>query len=136
MCEVEYADAVQRRVCVILEGNRVAICHLHDLDRRRLCQGLALRMSEPLFPSERTAGRQARIRQRLFQILRVPFGDLAGEGLFAVTAVEEVEVPVEQLLVRRPCLEHDVATVPGREDTVNRDELSTDVAWVAGLLDV
>jgi hypothetical protein len=93
-------------------------------------------MSDPLITGERTAGRQAGVRQRLFEILRVPLGDLAGEGLLVVAAVEEVEVPVEELLVRRPCLEHDVATVAGREDTVDRDEFSSDVAGVPGLLDV
>src|SRR4029077_14145567 len=115
------------------ERNRIAVGQFHDLDRRRLRQSLALGMSEPLFTGERTAGRQACIRQRLFEILCVPLGDLACEGLLVVTAVEEVEVPVEQLLVRRPRLEHDVAAVAGLEDAVDRYELGPDVAGVAGL---
>ena len=93
-------------------------------------------MGKPLLTRERTAGREAGVRQRLFEVLRVPLGDLAGEGLLVVTAVEEVEIPVEQLLVRRPGLEHDVAAVAGREDTVDLDELGSDAAGVAGLLDV
>lgn len=93
-------------------------------------------MGEPLLARERTAGRDTGVRQRLFEILRVPLGDLAGEGLLVVTAVEEVEIPVEQLLVRRPGLEHDVAAVAGREDTVDLDELGSDAAGIAGLRDV
>ena len=134
--EVEHTNAVQRRVSVVPEGNRVAVGELDDLDRRCPGECLALGMGEPLLTRERTAGRETGVRQRLFEILRVPLGDLAGEGLLVVPAVEEVEVPVEQLLVRRPGLEHDVAAVAGREDTVDLDVLGSDVAGVAGLLDV
>jgi hypothetical protein len=93
-------------------------------------------MGQPLLTRERTAGRETGVRQRLFEILRVPPGDLAGEGFLVVPAVEEVEVSVQQLLVRRPGLEHDVAAVAGLEDTVDRDVLGSDVAGVTGLLDV
>jgi hypothetical protein len=93
-------------------------------------------MRKPLLARERTAGRETSVRQRLFEILRVPRGDLAREGLPVVAAVEEVEVAVEQLPVRRPRLEHEMATVAGREDPVDLDELGSDVAGVTGLLDV
>ncbi len=93
-------------------------------------------MGEPPLTRERAAGRETGGCQRLFEIVRVPLSDLAGEGLPVVTAVEEVEVPVEQLLVRRPGLEHDVAAVAGREDAVGCDELGADVAGVTGMLDI